>query len=301
MDRGHAMEAGGTTDSLPRKVMGYEVIDFIGEGAGSLLYAVTHPQTAQLYALKHVKPKTDKDQRFVEQLETEYAVGQLVAHRGLRRSIEMKANRTLFRKVTEAALVLELFDGTPLEQMLSLRTPDVVDVFIQVAEALDALHGIGYVHCDLKPNNILVGPEGDVKVIDLGQACPRGTAKSRIQGTPDYIAPEQVKCQPCSVQTDIYNFGATLYWALTGKNVPTLFTLKRTENSFLVDQQIPSPSDLNPTVPEQLSKLVMECVKINPAKRPQGMRDLILRLEIVRHVLKKKHSGSGSAMQPALV
>jgi serine/threonine-protein kinase len=281
--------------------MGYEVIDFVGEGAGSLLYAVTHPQTAQLYALKHVTPKTDKDQRFVEQLETEYAVGQLVRHPGLRRAVEMKVNRTLFRKVTEAALVLELFEGTPLDRMPSLRTAEVVDVFIHVAEALDALHGIGYIHCDLKPNNILVGPEGDVKVIDLGQACPKGTAKSRIQGTPDYIAPEQVKCQPCSVQTDIYNLGATLYWALTGTHIPTLFTLKRSENSFLLDQKLASPADLNPTVPEQLSNLVMECVKTNPAKRPQGMRDLILRLEIIRHVLKKKHSGSGSAMQPALV
>jgi eukaryotic-like serine/threonine-protein kinase len=301
MDRGHAMVAGGSTDVLPRSVMGFEVIDFIGEGAGSLLYAISHPQTAQLYALKHVTPKTDKDQRFVEQLETEFAVGQLVRHPGLRRAVEMKVNRTLFRKVTEAALLLELFDGTPLDRIPSPPTPAVVDVFIQVAEALDALHGIGYIHCDLKPNNILVGPEGDVKVIDLGQACPKGTAKSRIQGTPDYIAPEQVKCQPCSVQTDIYNFGATLYWALTGKNVPTLFTLKRTENSFLVDQQIASPIDLNPTVPEQLSKLVMECVKINPAKRPQGMRDIVLRLEIIRHVLKKKHSSSGTAMEPALV
>src|SRR5688572_29273477 len=244
MERGHLMEAGGlkTSEPRPRSVMGFDVIDFIGEGAGSLLYAVSHPKSAQLYALKHVKPKTDKDQRFVEQLETEYAVGQLVRHAGLRRAVEMKVSRTLFRKVTEAALVLELFDGTPLDRMLSLRTSEVVDVFIQVAEALDALHGIGYVHCDLKPNNILVGPEGDVKVIDLGQACLKGTAKSRIQGTPDYIAPEQVKCLPCSVQTDIYNFGATLYWALCGKNVPTLFTLKRTENSFLVDQQIPSPT-----------------------------------------------------------
>jgi serine/threonine protein kinase len=87
--------------------MGYEVIDYIGEGAASLLYAVTHPQTAQIYALKHVTPKSDKHQRFIEQLETEYHVGQLVRHKGLRRSIEMKVNRTLFRKVTEAALVLE--------------------------------------------------------------------------------------------------------------------------------------------------------------------------------------------------
>jgi hypothetical protein len=102
-------------------------------------------------------------------------------------------------------------------------------------------------------------------------------------------------------QTDIYNFGATMYWALTGTHIPTLYTLKRTENSFLVDGQLASPKDLNPLVPEQFSNLVMECVRTNAAKRPQGMRDIILRLEIVRHVLRKKSSGSGTGMRPALV
>jgi serine/threonine-protein kinase len=211
------METQGTdSSSLPRSIMGYEVIGFIGEGAGSSLYAVSDPQTAQIYVLKHVVPKSDKDQRFVEQLENEYHVGQHVRHRGLRASVAMKANRTIFRKVTEAALVLELFDGMPLDQCPPRRTTAIVDIFIQVAEALDALHSVGFVHCDLKPNNILVGPEGDVKVIDFGQACPKGTAKQRIQGTPDYIAPEQVKCAEVTPQTDIYNFGATLYWTLTG-------------------------------------------------------------------------------------
>jgi serine/threonine protein kinase len=293
------MDDRGTATDLPRDVMGFEVIEYIGEGAGSLLYAVNHPSTKQIYALKHVTPKTDRDQRFVEQLETEYNVGRLVKHAGLRRSVEMKVNRTLFRKVTEAALVLELFDGQPLEQVVPRRVAGVVHIFIQAAEALDALHSLGYVHCDLKPNNILVSNDGDVKVIDLGQACTVGTAKTRIQGTPDYIAPEQVKCKEVSVATDVYNFGATLYWCLAGKNLPTLYTLGRGENSFLLDQKMPSPRELNPLVPDQLSNLVMECVRTNPAKRPQGMRDVILRLEIIQHVLKKRHSGSG--MQPALV
>ena len=130
----------------------------------------------------------------------------------------------------------------------------------------------GYVHCDLKPNNIMLGSDGQVKVIDLGQACKINTVKKRIQGTPDYIAPEQVKCEAVTPRTDVYNFGATLYWVLTGKNLPTLYTMKRSDNSFLVDTKIDSPRDLNPKVPENLSNLVMECVRVNPAKRPETCR-----------------------------
>jgi len=275
-----------TLGEPPKEIAGYEVIDFIGEGAGSRIYVVSHPTTKQLYALKHVVPTTEKEQRFVEQLEAEFEVGKAVNHPGLRRCFDMKVNRTLLRKVTEAVLVMELFDGQPLDARPFQSTEGVVDTFIQVGQALEALHQLGYVHCDLKPNNILMGPDRQVKVIDLGQAAKAGTAKPRIQGTPDYIAPEQVKCDAVTSRTDVYNLGATMYWALCRKNLPTLFTLKRGENSFLVDQQLPSPRDCNPQVPENLSNLVMECVRTNAMKRPD-MPDVVRRLEIVQHVMRK--------------
>ena len=167
-------------------------------------------------------------------------------------------NRTLLRRVTDAALIMELFDGEPLESRRPRTIFEAVERFIQVGEALEAMHAAGYVHCDLKPNNILLGSEGWTKVIDLGQAWRIGVVKPRVQGTPDYMAPEQVKCEPVTERTDIFNFGATLYWTLTGKNVPTLFRLKKSENSFLLDAQIPSPRDMNHDVPETLSNLVME-------------------------------------------
>jgi serine/threonine-protein kinase len=274
---------------LPKTVFGYDVVDFIGEGAGSRIFAVTHPTTRQLYALKHVLPKTDKDQRFVEQLETEFEVGKQVSHPGLRRSLDVKITRTLLtRKVTEAALVLELFDGVSLERRLPQSLPQLVEVFIRSAEALHALHALGYVHCDLKPNNILVDSAAKaVKVIDLGQAAKAGTAKSRIQGTPDYIAPEQVKCLPVTVQTDVFNFGATMYWSLCGRKLPTLFNIAKGQNSFLLDTQFASPRDCNKQVPETLSNLVMECVRTNPQKRPADMAELGRRLEIILHVMRR--------------
>jgi serine/threonine-protein kinase len=164
---------------------------------------------------------------------------------------------------------------------------DIVPTFIQTAQALGALHAAGYVHCDLKPNNILRDAAGFVKVIDLGQTVRAGAVKARIQGTPDYIAPEQVKCLPVTFQTDVFNFGATMYAVLCGRKLPTLFTLKKSENSFLLDDAMAAPHDLNPQVPQTLSNLVMECVRTNPAKRPQEMTDLARRLEIIEHTLNK--------------
>lgn len=281
---------------LPKTLFDYAVVDLIGQGAGSLIYAVSHPQTRQVYALKHVLRKTEKDQRFIEQLETEFDVGKQVSHRGLRRSIDFKANRTLLRRITDAALILELFDGISLERQLPRNLTDLVNAFIQTAQALGALHAQGYVHCDLKPNNILRDNSGRVKVIDLGQAAKAGTIKRRIQGTPDYMAPEQVKCLPVTVKTDVFNLGATMYWALCGRKLPTLFTIKKSENSFLVDNQLATPKEINPLVPEPLSNLVMECVRTNPAKRPEDMHELTRRLEIIEHTL---HRSAPPAARPA--
>jgi len=291
----------GTSDSsgpggtLPKSLFGYEVLDFIGEGAGSLIYVVSHPETKQLYALKHVVRKVDKDERFVEQLETEYNVGRTVSHAGLRKSIDLKINRTLLRKTIDAALVLELFDGQSLEHNAPKRMVQMLDVFVQIAKALEALHKASYVHCDLKPNNVLINGNGQIKVIDLGQTVRSGMVKQRIQGTPDYIAPEQVKCEAVTPKTDVYNLGATMYAMLTGKNVPTLFTLKKGDNSFLIDDKVPSPKDLNEKVPENLSGLVMDCVRINPNKRPE-MGDVVRRLEIMHYAAQR--AAAASPTQP---
>ncbi|HEX4124028.1 MAG TPA: serine/threonine-protein kinase [Tepidisphaeraceae bacterium] len=277
---------------MPAMLFGYEVVEYLGTGAASQLYAVSHPQTSQLYAMKYVVRRTEKDDRFIDQLETELTVGRHVIHRGLRRSIELLFNRTMLRKVQDAALLLELFDGRPIDvHPPTGGIPGILDCFIQVADALGAMHAAGYVHCDLKPNNILIDQSAGVKVIDLGQACKIGTIKQRVQGTPDYMAPEQVKSLPMTVRTDVFNFGATLYWALCGKSVPTLYTLKRAKNSFLLDTQLAAPAAINPDVPQPLSQFVMECCRSNPEKRPADMVEIQRRLELLHfHLTREKHA-----------
>jgi serine/threonine-protein kinase len=199
----------------------------------------------------------------------------------------MRDDRTMFRKPNQAALVMELFDGESLESRDRGDVVETIGIFVQVAKGLAALHAMGYAHCDLKPNNILVGAHGEVKIIDFGQACRLGSVKERIQGTPDFIAPEQVRREPITARTDVFNFGATLYVSLTGRNIPTLYTVKKGDNSFLVDDVIPSPREIEPEVPEQLSNLVMECIRTNPSKRPE-MAELVRRLEVLEFSARRR-------------
>jgi eukaryotic-like serine/threonine-protein kinase len=282
---------------MAQKLLNYEVLDRLGEGARSVIYAVSDPETKQVYALKHVVRAEQKDIRFIEQMMAEFEVSKQFTHPNLRRTYDLKINKSLLLKVTEAYLLMELVDGRPLDERPPTSLTDVLDTFIKAAEGLRAMHQMGYVHCDIKPNNILRGEHGEVKVIDFGQSCKVGTVKERIQGTPDYIAPEQVDRLPVSLQTDVFNLGATLYWALTGKNIPTRYTVnKKGENSFLVDERIPSPADLNSRVPPQLSNLVMEMVASNPKKRPADMDVVITRLEVIRHVLQKQSQAAPAAV-----
>ncbi|MFI5381982.1 MAG: serine/threonine protein kinase [Tepidisphaerales bacterium] len=273
---------------MPKEIFGYEVLDYIGEGAGSLLYVVTDPVDRQLYALKHVVRRKEKDVRFIEQLQTEYEISRRFKHPVLRRSILERDNGGFLRKPTEAILLMELFDGVTLEHFVRADCRRLVEVFIQVAQGLGALHAMGQIHCDLKPNNILISPDNAAKIIDFGQCAKAGSIKERIQGTPDFISPEQVRCDPVTPRTDVFNLGATMYWTLTGRAIPTLFTLKREENSFLVDQRIMSPRDINAGIPEPLSNLVTECIRTNPSKRPQDMSDLSRRLEVVQHGMNRQ-------------
>src|SRR3954463_903431 len=271
------------------KLLHYDVLERLGEGARSTIYRVRDPGTGREFALKHVHRDDPKDIRFIEQMETEFEISKQFTHPNLRRSFELKIVKTMLLKVSEAFLIMELVDGKPLEMRPPSDMNEILDTFIGAAQGLRAMHQMGYAHCDIKTNNILRNARGDVKVIDFGQSCKIGTVKERIQGTPDYIAPEQVTRRPISMQTDVFNLGATLYWAITGKPIPTLYTVnKKGENSFLLDSKFDSPIQMNPLVPPAVSTLVMECIATKPSKRPADMDQMINRMELGKHILLKQ-------------
>jgi serine/threonine protein kinase len=264
----------------PRELFGYEILDFLGEGAHSVIYAAASPGSKQICAVKYVVIRNAREDRFYEQLENEINVGQFASHRGIRHSIELKSNRDRSGRITDAALVMEFFDGVPMGKRLKASIQTVVKIFIHTANALAALHQAGFIHCDIKPGNILVNDRRDVRLIDLGQACRIGTRKPRIQGTPGYMAPEQAARAALTVQTDIFNLGATLYNVLCQLCIPSAVEGADPKSS---EPTVP-PHMLNSEIPQSLSDLIMECVRLDPSRRPRDMNAVVQQLEETRDV-----------------
>ncbi len=273
-------------------VPGYTVYERLGTGARSTIWLVAEQRTGEKFALKRVVRRATDDNRYLLQAINDFNVSSKLDHPYLRRSFHMKKVRKLLY-VKELHLIMEFFEGRSLEEIGPLGTHGLINVFIRVAHALDALHQAGYVHADMKPNNILIGKDGDVRVIDFGQSCPIGHVKGRIQGTPDYIAPEQVeKGVPLDRPTDVFNFGATLYWTITGRAYPTVLPGKgrRAGIDLAAPRDAVPPHEINANVPAALSRLVMDCCKTNPKDRPSDMREVLHRLEVTKHILDKNEA-----------
>lgn len=279
-------------------IMDYEVLETLGYGARSTIFAV-RDKADHVFALKRVVRYQSADQRFLDQAIHEHDVASKLDNEYLRRSHKLIRVRKFFR-TNEVLVLMEMVDGHTLEQYKPADVIEVCNICAKVATGLEVMHSAGYVHADIKPNNILVADHLKVKLIDFGQSCPDGTIKERIQGTPDYIAPEQVQRKKITPRTDVFNLGATMYWLLTRKHVPTLIPKPGQEIGKRKTQpdRAPPPHELNPKVPPALSTLVMNCVESRPEDRPADMAAVIRRLELAVHQLEEGSEKASSEQGP---
>ena len=271
-------------DPLP----GYRITKQIGVGAGSKIMLGVELKTGKTFAVKHVARDAPDDDRFLAQTENEYAVSSKLSHPYLRHSFHLHRVRKLLA-VKELYLVMDWIDGLTVEKARPNRLNTFLTLFGKVAVGLRAMHEAGYVHADIKPTNIMLAPRGVVKVIDFGQACPMHHRKERIQGTPDYIAPEQVRRLRLDQRTDVFNLGATMYWVLTSEKYPTAIRGADARGGInLVTSDKPiAPIELNDKIPLSLSILVMECCRENPDERPADMKQMSARLAVVQKLWRK--------------
>jgi len=195
----------------------YRIVEKLGVGAQSRLYRARCMRTGKDYTVKIIKIAKPEDASFVELLKAEHAIGTAVDHPVIRKVYELRIMRQRLR-VRGAILFMEYVDGIAMsEKDFQRPLVDVVRLFIPVAEGLSAMHQQGFVHADLKPNNILVAEDDQVKLIDLCQSCKIREAKPRIQGTIDYIAPEQVTRGVLDERTDVFGLGAALHRRRNGQ------------------------------------------------------------------------------------
>ncbi len=269
-----------------RKINGYDVLNTLGTGAASTIYAVQDSKTNQIYALKQVLKKAADDQKFIDQAINEHNIASRIDHPAVRKCFKLKKVRKLIA-VSEINLLMELVDGHNIQQKRHESLTQLARIFIAAADAIHAIHEAGFVHADIKPINILFTDQHSVKIIDFGHSCPIGTVKDRVQGTPDYIAPEQVRRQPITERTDIFSFGASLYWCVTNKFIPTL--IPKTDNGVTRKDSttlIP-PIEIKPEIPLSLNTLILECIRDLPEERPESMPAIKARLELILTQLQR--------------
>lgn len=286
--------------AIPAELFGFKVVDRIGEGAASAVYAVMDTKSRQVLALKHVHRRSEKDQRFIEQIEQEHKVGSKLDHPNIRAiSRYLKNQKFMFGPVSDVALLMELVDAATLDLAPRPSAANIARYFAQCARGLAHMHDRGFVHADMKPSNMMVTEDGVVKIIDLGQACAIGSVKKRIQGTPGYIAPEQAHRQEITPLTDVYNFGATLYWVLLREEIPCALPSRNGKVSGAIEAsqiRLPRPPhEQDSRIPAELSNLVMECIQVRPEDRVQSMTELADRLDRIADTCAR--SGIGADLE----
>lgn len=265
-----------TTTSIGK----YQVLGTLGKGAHSTILHVRRNADSREYALKLVSVDGPGEQKFLDQVQHEYEVAQKLNHPNLIKIYRLELKRNWMFQVRGAAMLIEYVKGKTLDAV-PISQDQLVQVFAQVAAGLAHMHRRGVFHADLKPNNILYGKRGEVKVIDYGLSWIRGEHKDRVQGTPEYMAPETARSRVVNERSDIYNFGATMYRLTTLKLPPPAImgpeTMRSTAKAFA--SMLVPVGELNKAAPKGLCDLIQKCLSYEADRRPERMGQVLDQLK----------------------
>jgi serine/threonine protein kinase len=254
----------------------FQVVGQLGAGAHSSILHVRRSADGRNYALKVVPIHGQADHKFLEQAQHEFRVANRLDHKNLIKVYALEEVKDWLFRIRKVHLLIEYVNGKTLDAVPPLPLPKLVQVFKCVADGLVHMHRRKVYHADLKPNNIMLSRSGDVKIIDYGLAWIYGEGKNRVQGTPEYMAPEQVKHRVANERTDIYNFGATMYRLVTLRLPPST---AGTQGGLPIDaktwgRMLKPAQECNPRAPAVLCNLIHHCLSFNAAERPERMSEV---------------------------
>ncbi|KEH91989.1 Stk1 family PASTA domain-containing Ser/Thr kinase [Clostridium botulinum] len=261
----------------------YELLQKIGEGGMAEVYKAKCHLLNRFVAVKVLKSQYSDDIEFVNKFKQEASSAASLSHNNIVGIYDIGSENNI------NYIVMEYIDGKTLKQIInengSLGFNASIDIAIQIAKALECAHNNNIIHRDVKPHNILVTRDRNIKVTDFGIAKATSsvtiTNSDKIIGSAHYISPEQAKGRFVDCKTDIYSLGIILYEMVTGKvpydgESPVSVALKH------VQEELIPPIKVNPNIPESLNKLILKAVEKEPYKRYQSAHDMIIDLNKVK-------------------
>jgi eukaryotic-like serine/threonine-protein kinase len=267
----------------------FQILGTLGTGAHSTILHVRRSADGKQYALKVVPIETKEHQKFLLQAQHEFRIAQKFHHANLIKVHALETPRDWLFRVRKVHLLIEYVNGQTLSVVPRLSLARLVQIFTKIASGLQHMHLRGVFHADLKPNNVILSRTGEVKIIDYGLARVKGESRERVQGTPEYMAPEQAKSGTVNEQTDIYNFGATMYrlvtWRLPPSIIPAAGGLPLDAKAFAI--ALKPVQEYTAHAPKELCKLIHQCLSYKAQQRPDSVGDILPVLHDLSEVMVK--------------
>jgi eukaryotic-like serine/threonine-protein kinase len=274
---------------IGRTVSHYRVVGKLGVGGMGVVYDAEDERLPRRVALKFLADELADNADAARRLRREAQTIALLNHPNICTIYEVDEHEG------RSFIAMERLEGANLKVHMarkSLETAEVVDIASQVAEALDAAHGRGIIHRDIKPGNIFIADKGLVKVLDFGLArrlpppdAPEpkdgSTILGRPLGTASYMAPERILQLPLDGRSDLFSLGVVIYEMATGRLPFTAASPAETVTNILERDPV-SLAKLNPTRPKQLTRIVERLLRKRPDERYQSAADLRGDLETLR-------------------
>jgi serine/threonine protein kinase len=280
-------------DMAEEMIGGYKLLRHMWTGQTSQLWEVVEPSSGRHFAMKLLLPERVHDPIHRNFLFHEAEVGKELTHPNIIRIVKVD------RSQNNPFIVMEYFPAGNLRLRIMHKEFDFLrekahDILKQAATGFAFMHAKGWVHRDVKADNILVASNGDVRIIDfaLAQRIPTGLAKifrrkEKPAGTRSYMSPEQIRGQPLDGRSDMYSFGAMCYELVTGRPPFRAASSQELLAKHLTEKPV-SPKVYNPDVTDQFAELVLHMLAKKKEDRPRDFHEVLMKLRAIQVFSPKK-------------